>query len=483
MSPTTRSGLGSQSNVPGQRELASAWSRFALLLLLASTIALAACKSSDDSDAGSADSGSPGDGDGDGNGPGDGDGDGDLDASTDAGDGDGSSPDGSHAACEEPSDCPSPNNACLEATCEGGHCDSRPIAEGLSLADQTEGDCKTSVCDGEGGVVDEDDDSDVEDDGNACTVDACDNGAVTHDPTNSGSTCEADGGTVCDGDGECVECAEPADCESNVCQNNECRPELCGNGELDPDESDIDCGGSCGGCEPEQMCVDDEDCIGLDCTSDVCVPNCNDGVKNNTEADTDCGPGCLVACAINDSCENDIDCTSEFCHPTTGLCTEPSCSDEILNGDEVEEDCGGPDCDPCSGICTLNSQCVSGICYGNACVENVNGCTVANSMDLRTGNPTVTINFGGATGNNYDPRCIRVSASTQVTFMGAFSGHPLVGGVVVSGDKVPLGSGPLFPTTNTGTSKVVTLSSAGVTVPFYCDFHGPSGMNGAIFVE
>jgi plastocyanin len=47
---------------------------------------------------------------------------------------------------------------------------------------------------------------------------------------------------------------------------------------------------------------------------------------------------------------------------------------------------------------------------------------------------------------------------------------------------MPQGSGPLFPTTNSGTSKTVTDLALG-SYPYYCDFHGPSGMTGAIFVR
>ena len=84
--------------------------------------------------------------------------------------------------------------------------------------------------------------------------------------------------------------------------------------------------------------------------------------------------------------------------------------------------------------------------------------------------------------HTYLPRCIKVHTNTTVTFNGEFSFHPLNGGLIVSGTPMPLGSGPFFPATNSGTTKAVTLSAAG-PYPFYCGVHGgPDGMNGAIFV-
>ena len=49
-----------------------------------------------------------------------------------------------------------------------------------ALPTQTVGDCKQVVCDGNGGTTTRDDDSDVPDDSNPCTLDGCDAGSPTH---------------------------------------------------------------------------------------------------------------------------------------------------------------------------------------------------------------------------------------------------------------------------------------------------------------
>src|SRR5947199_2850783 len=110
----------------------------------------------------------------------------------------------------------------------------------------------------------------------------------------------------------------------------------------------------------------------------------------------------------------------------------------------------------------------------------VNACDPATATDL-TGQPTVTVTFSGAHTFAYSPKCFVASAGTQVTFSGSFQFHPLVGGEVVNGAKVPDPLSPITPT-GTGTSASFTLTTPG-TYPFYCDIHAlPFGMEGAAFI-
>jgi len=109
----------------------------------------------------------------------------------------------------------------------------------------------------------------------------------------------------------------------------------------------------------------------------------------------------------------------------------------------------------------------------------VNGCDPATATDL-TGQP-VTVTFSGAPTFAYSPKCFVASAGTRVTFSGSFQFHPLVGGEVVNGAKVPDPLSPITPT-GTGTSASFTLTTPG-TYPFYCDIHAlPFGMEGAAFI-
>jgi plastocyanin len=369
----------------------------------------------------------------------------------------------------------------LRARCIGGHCGDEPLPLGAEVAEQTAGDCQLAVCDGDGDTTSQDDDDDVADDGNDCTVDACEDGEPSHDPATAGVVCDDNGGSFCNATSACVECGIGDNCASGVCQDDMCRETDCDNDMTDVGETDEDCGGTeCGPCGPGLMCIEDSDCAGNDCTSDLCVANCDDGVMNNTEIAVDCGPGCDT-CPIDSACGNDDHCTSDFCHPTTDTCEAPTCNDGFMNGTETGEDCGGG-CDPCPVTCDSDDDCtVTGICYRDECVASLNGCTPASSMS-RTGMAAVTIQFGGGLGSVYSPRCIVVDAGTDITFDGTFSGHPLAGGIVTGGAKDPQGSGPFFPTTSSGTTKLVADLALG-SYPFYCDVHGPGGMTGVVFVR
>lgn len=70
-------------------------------------------------------------------------------------------------------------------------------------------DCRMRVCDGNGQMIEINDDVDLpDDDGNPCTKAACKEGATAHLPHPVGLTCETNG--VCNGRGVCGECLPAA---------------------------------------------------------------------------------------------------------------------------------------------------------------------------------------------------------------------------------------------------------------------------------
>lgn len=70
--------------------------------------------------------------------------------------------------------------------------------------------------------------------------------------------------------------------------------DTCMNDELDPDETDVDCGGACPPCGDGLDCDGPEDCESGVCKEGVCQqPNCTDEVQNGDEADVDCGGDCV----------------------------------------------------------------------------------------------------------------------------------------------------------------------------------------------
>ena len=84
---------------------------------------------------------------------------------------------------------------------------------------------------------------------------------------------------------------------------------------------------------------------------------------------------------------------------------------------------------------------------------------------------TAIIEFGGAHGNAYVPRCAMVKVNQSVTFDGDFSVHPLS---QTSGAAV-------IPHTTSGTSLTFSIPTAG-TYDYQCDVHHAAGMTGAIKV-
>lgn len=94
-------------------------------------------------------------------------------------------------------------------------------------------------------------------------------------------------------------------------------------------ETDIDCGGSCRGCQDGQPCASDTDCLSQvcrplcqdeSCSGELlCVPaHCGNDAQDQDEADVDCGGVDCYACHIGQRCVTLFDCISQSCH--AGLC-------------------------------------------------------------------------------------------------------------------------------------------------------------------
>ena len=99
------------------------------------------------------------------------------------------------------------------------------------------------------------------------------------------------------------------------------------------------------------------------------APKCDDGIKNGTETDVDCGGSC-TGCAEGKFCAAGPDCENGIC--TSGNCAAPSCTDGVKNGTELDVDCAGP-CGMRSckvgQACDDNTQCVTQMCAGtNVCI-------------------------------------------------------------------------------------------------------------------
>lgn len=154
---------------------------------------------------------------------------------------------------------------------------------------------------------------------------------------------------------------------------------MCHNGVQDGDETDVDCGGHCPGCEAGHRCLSEVDCSSFVCVNQMCAEaTCSDGVENGHETDKDCGRhanpdgGTLLnamcdRCAPGKHCLEGDDCQSGICAMI--LCTPSLCSDGMKDGSETDVDCGGPYCPACGAgkRCFVGMDCKSTTCFNNTC--------------------------------------------------------------------------------------------------------------------
>ncbi len=128
-------------------------------------------------------------------------------------------------ACSVPSQCIGSDTSCRVRTCVANQCGFQAFDAGALAGTQTKGDCRQSLCDGDGGLVIATDDLDVpNDDGNPCTGEACAAGTPAHPSRAADFPCDA--GRICDGLGACVACNVAAQCTGS---DTECATRLCSN--------------------------------------------------------------------------------------------------------------------------------------------------------------------------------------------------------------------------------------------------------------
>jgi cysteine-rich repeat protein len=161
-------------------------------------------------------------------------------------------------------------------------------------------------------------------------------------------------------------------------------------------ETDVDCGGGvCGQCAEGSKCTKSSDCEGgVNCNKNtkLCgVSLCEDGARDGTESDIDCGGAKCAPCADGKKCSAATDCASTFCGPDTtkcagkppkdkpkcestiaSICFSDHCKDHVKDADEGATDCGGATCKKClvGDPAKKGSDCISGFSNGVACVKS-----------------------------------------------------------------------------------------------------------------
>ena len=309
------------------------------------------------------------------------------------------------AQCSTPADCLQLPSACVYATCISGGCGFADVAKGAFVDPDPPGDCHHYQCDGAGNAVPVIDVSDVPVSEKPCFTNVCDpvTGNTQAMPVAAGTDCSnAAGGTRCDNLGNCVDCLDATDCASGkVCSAlNTCvAPAMasCADGQKNQDETDVDCGGSCGPCALTKDCNVNADCASTFC--DALAPHrcladhCTDHHTDSDETDVDCGGSC-PACQAFSSCSSNQDCQSGDCTSgNSAHCLPKTCSDGQLDSNETDLDCGGGVCDGCA----LGKKCGEPFdCQSGGCDALSFTCIADPCLDHRQDVSETDVDCGGA---------------------------------------------------------------------------------------
>ncbi len=261
------------------------------------------------------------------------------------------------------------NADCLSLVCSGGKCAEPNCADKVRNDVETDVDCGGPVCVGQElacalnrhCLVDSDCQSEVCDATLAiCVAQSCSDTRKNQDET------DVDCGGSCPGCDAGYECEAASDCADKICSEDG----LCVLGTCDDDvqngnEGDIDCGGNCPvRCQTGQRCLQGSDCEEGVCAAEpphLCLePTCEDGVRNGGEVGEDCAGTCEARCPAGQPCGDASDCLPDHSCNNYGLCEAPNCGDGLLGPDETDIDCGGPEC---GATCKVDEAClVDGDC-------------------------------------------------------------------------------------------------------------------------
>lgn len=88
--------------------------------------------------------------------------------------------------------------------------------------------------------------------------------------------------------GPLVACQNNIDCDTGLCRDGLCRSATCNNGVQDPNETQIDCGGECGGCPNGSPCVTNAQCLERTCVGGVCVPGTDTDADGIYDTEDNC---------------------------------------------------------------------------------------------------------------------------------------------------------------------------------------------------
>jgi Dickkopf N-terminal cysteine-rich region len=298
------------------------------------------------------------------------------------------------AACTSAADCPSLSTSCLTATCSSGLCGASTASVGAACDDHG-----GSVCDGDGHCVECNSAGDCSD-SDACISHTC---VAPGSTQGGGGNCGA-GGTPCgNGDG----CTEETDCASGFCVDGVCCNVACTAGCMACSAADKGSGsdGVCGpvakGTDPGNSCTDEGAASCGD--NGLCdgAGACDSYSVNAVCGAASCGSGSAMPAAHCNGSGTCVAASPVACAPYTG-CTGDTCATSCVH----DSDCtAGHYCDVAAGgsgacvatlatggACTAPDQCATGscangVCCSSACTGNCSSCDLPGSVGTCTDVP------------------------------------------------------------------------------------------------
>jgi hypothetical protein len=265
---------------------------------------------------------------------------------------------GACVECNSPTQCPGVDNDCQVRSCTAHVCGFTFSVAGTprAAAFQTAGDCHVVVCDGAGSsAAPQNDDTDLPVDGNLCTKDVCTNGVISHPFEAINTACGNN--SACNAGGQCG-CANDAACVV---------PNTCGGGS--PTGTLFVCGCTL------KTCANISKTCGTVTDGCFATQSCDNGTKEGTETDIDCGGGaagtCGTTCASGKQCNVDTDCGTGHC--ADGVCCNSTCTGTCQACSAAKKG-GGPD-----GVCGsialgLQDANAASTCLGNNACDGANHC-------------------------------------------------------------------------------------------------------------
>ncbi|MDP2276027.1 MAG: lamin tail domain-containing protein [Archangium sp.] len=289
--------------------------------------------------------------------------------------------------CNAPAQCPGTDTECSVRSCAGNSCGFSFTAAGTPVTTQTAGDCKQNECDGAGGIVAVNANSDVPaDDGNQCTAQACSAGVPSFPSQPVNTACNQNGGAYCNGSGACSECNAPAQCAGSdtECQTRTCNGGSCGfsntsagtpvSSQTAGDCKTNECDGA-GSIVSVTSSADVPPDDGNQCTDDVCSgsvpshPARANGTACNQGGGTMCSAGQCVECNSPSECPGqDTECQARTCNGNS--CGSNFTAAGTAVSSQNAGDCKVNQCDGVGNVAAANDNTDAPI-DGNQCTFDV----------------------------------------------------------------------------------------------------------------